>query len=188
MSHTFFLGARNVFPNDVLGSWTGSWSAITAYYRGAMGILLVYDVTDERSFSSKCCVSSFRKCSLPCHVVCSLGWERNKRIFLFWLDWKPPPLDPCFVPSLIPVFFFFFFLLLCSFVDNLLTQLLTLSPRVPPSFIPFFYLDIRNWFSNVEQHASEGVNKILIGNKCDMLDKKVRKKPSQGNILFFRQE
>lgn len=28
--------------------------------------------------------------------------------------------------------------------------------------------DIKTWFSNVEQHASEGVNKILIGNKCDM--------------------
>ncbi|CAO3677420.1 unnamed protein product [Umbelopsis vinacea] len=56
----------------------------TAYYRGAMGILLVYDVTDEKSF------------------------------------------------------------------DN-----------------------VRTWFSNIEQHASEGVNRILIGNKCDMTDKKV---------------
>ncbi|KAK6067788.1 Ras family protein [Seiridium cupressi] len=56
----------------------------TAYYRGAMGILLVYDVTDQRSF------------------------------------------------------------------DN-----------------------IRTWFANVEQHATEGVNKILIGNKCDWEDKRV---------------
>ncbi|TVY92380.1 GTP-binding protein [Lachnellula willkommii] len=56
----------------------------TAYYRGAMGILLVYDVTDERSFNN-----------------------------------------------------------------------------------------IRTWFSNVEQHATEGVNKILIGNKCDWEDKRV---------------
>ncbi|KAF2133453.1 NCA2-domain-containing protein [Dothidotthia symphoricarpi CBS 119687] len=56
----------------------------TAYYRGAMGILLVYDVTDERSFTN-----------------------------------------------------------------------------------------IRTWFSNVEQHATEGVNKILIGNKCDWEEKRV---------------
>jgi len=55
-----------------------------AYYRGAMGILLVYDVTDQRSF------------------------------------------------------------------DN-----------------------IRTWHSNIEQHASEGVNKILIGNKSDWNDKRV---------------
>lgn len=34
--------------------------------------------------------------------------------------------------------------------------------------------DVRNWFSNIEQHASEGVNKILIGNKCDMEEKRVR--------------
>lgn len=33
--------------------------------------------------------------------------------------------------------------------------------------------DIRTWFSNVEQHATEGVNKILIGNKCDWEDKRV---------------
>eukprot|EP01099_Mayorella_cantabrigiensis_P000865 TRINITY_DN1367_c0_g1_i3.p1 TRINITY_DN1367_c0_g1~~TRINITY_DN1367_c0_g1_i3.p1 ORF type:complete len:210 (-),score=45.88 TRINITY_DN1367_c0_g1_i3:386-958(-) len=56
----------------------------TAYYRGAMGILLVYDVTDEKSFQN-----------------------------------------------------------------------------------------IRNWIRNIEQHATESVNKMLIGNKCDMIDKKV---------------
>jgi len=65
----------------------------TAYYRGAMGILLVYDVTDERSFNN-----------------------------------------------------------------------------------------IRNWFSNIEQHASEGVNKILIGNKCDWVEKKTISK-EQGQAL-----
>merc|ERR1711879_457745 len=51
----------------------------TAYYRGAMGILLVYDITDDQSF-----------------------------------------------------------------------------------------LNIRNWIRNIEQHAAEHVNKILIGNKCDI--------------------
>jgi len=56
----------------------------TAYYRGAMGILLVYDVTDEQSF-----------------------------------------------------------------------------------------LNIRNWIRNIEQHASDSVQKILIGNKCDMTQDKV---------------
>lgn len=33
--------------------------------------------------------------------------------------------------------------------------------------------DIRVWHSNVEQHASEGVDKILIGNKSDWTDKRV---------------
>ncbi|KAK9469569.1 ras family-domain-containing protein [Lipomyces arxii] len=65
----------------------------TAYYRGAMGILLVYDVTDEKSFNN-----------------------------------------------------------------------------------------IRNWFSNVEQHASDGVNKLLIGNKCDW-DEKRAISTEQGKAL-----
>ncbi|WFD30304.1 GTP-binding protein [Malassezia sp. CBS 17886] len=55
----------------------------TAYYRGAMGILLVFDVTDEKSFQ-----------------------------------------------------------------------------------------DIRNWYKDVDQHASEGVRKILVGNKCDWEEKR----------------
>lgn len=37
----------------------------------------------------------------------------------------------------------------------------------------FYFTDIRTWFANVEQHATEGVNKILIGNKCDWEEKRV---------------
>ena len=35
------------------------------------------------------------------------------------------------------------------------------------------FANIKNWIRNIEQHASENVNKILIGNKCDLVDKKV---------------
>ena len=42
--------------------------------------------------------------------------------------------------------------------------------------------DIRTWFSNVEQHATEGVNKILIGNKCDW-DEKRAVSTEQGQAL-----
>ncbi|KAL4400880.1 GTP-binding protein [Malassezia pachydermatis] len=56
----------------------------TAYYRGSMGILLVFDVTDEKSFQN-----------------------------------------------------------------------------------------IRNWYQDVQQHASEGACKILVGNKCDWEEKRV---------------
>ena len=38
------------------------------------------------------------------------------------------------------------------------------------------------WFQNVEQHATEGVNKILIGNKCDWTDKRAVT-PEQGQAL-----
>jgi len=65
----------------------------TAYYRGAMGILLVYDVTDEQSFQN-----------------------------------------------------------------------------------------IRNWIRNIEQHAADNVDKILVGNKCDMISEKVVE-TSRGQVL-----
>jgi Ras-related protein Rab-8A len=32
---------------------------------------------------------------------------------------------------------------------------------------------IRNWISQIQQHADMHVNKLLVGNKCDMLDEKV---------------
>ncbi|CAI9762043.1 unnamed protein product [Fraxinus pennsylvanica] len=66
----------------------------TAYYRGAMGILLVYDVTDESSFNN-----------------------------------------------------------------------------------------IRNWIRNIEQHASDNVNKILVGNKADMDESKRAIPTSRGQAL-----
>ncbi|ETO21485.1 Rab GTPase [Reticulomyxa filosa] len=34
------------------------------------------------------------------------------------------------------------------------------------------FLNIRNWIRNIEQHASDSVQKILIGNKCDMTEDK----------------
>ncbi|KAF8086260.1 hypothetical protein N665_0630s0011 [Sinapis alba] len=66
----------------------------TAYYRGAMGILLVYDVTDESSFNN-----------------------------------------------------------------------------------------IRNWMKNIEQNASDSVNKILVGNKADMDESKRAVPTSKGQAL-----
>lgn len=42
---------------------------------------------------------------------------------------------------------------------------------MPPSFT-HPATDIRTWHGNIEQHASEGVNKILIGNKSDWSDKR----------------
>jgi len=33
--------------------------------------------------------------------------------------------------------------------------------------------NIKNWIRNIEQHASENINKVLIGNKCDLVDKRI---------------
>ncbi|KHG15713.1 Ras-related RABE1c -like protein [Gossypium arboreum] len=68
--------------------------SITSYYRGAMGILLVYDVTDESSFNN-----------------------------------------------------------------------------------------IRNWIRNIEQHASDNVNKVLVANKADMDESKRAVATSKGQAL-----
>ncbi|CAL5066604.1 unnamed protein product [Urochloa decumbens] len=51
--------------------------------------------------------------------------------------------------------------------------------------------DIRNWIRNIEQHASDNVNKILVGNKVDMDAKRVvstaqgQKLADEYGIKFF---
>ncbi|XP_020571684.1 ras-related protein RABE1c isoform X2 [Phalaenopsis equestris] len=94
----------------------------TAYYRGAMGILLVYDVTDESSFNSN-------------------------NFYLFLLRF------------------------------NLRSTLQNSHRSV------FQYADIRNWIRNIEQHASDNVNKILVGNKADMDESKRAVPTSKGQAL-----
>nr|GLL37020.1 ras-related protein RABE1c-like isoform X2 [Ipomoea trifida] len=44
--------------------------------------------------------------------------------------------------------------------------------------------DIRNWIRNIEQHASDNVNKVLVGNKADMDEsKRVAVPTSKGQAL-----
>lgn len=98
----------------------------SAYYRGAMGILLVYDVTDKATFESILCVrlGSFLDVSV---LSCAF--------YIGFFEWK--------------------------------------------------FLDIRNWIKNIEQHASDSVNKMLIGNKADMDPSKRVWSESTHPALFF---
>ncbi|GAB2235054.1 hypothetical protein Drorol1_Dr00004332 [Drosera rotundifolia] len=43
--------------------------------------------------------------------------------------------------------------------------------------------NIRNWIRNIEQHASDNVNKILVGNKADMDESKRAIPTSKGQAL-----
>ena len=53
------------------------------------------------------------------------------------------------------------------------------------------FQNIRNWMGNLEQHASTDVNKILIGNKCDLVDsrrvdtQRGQELANEYNIKFF---
>ncbi|KAF6266086.1 ras family-domain-containing protein [Scenedesmus sp. NREL 46B-D3] len=43
--------------------------------------------------------------------------------------------------------------------------------------------NIRNWMRNIEQHASDNVNKVLVGNKSDMADEKRAVAYAKGQAL-----
>lgn len=43
------------------------------------------------------------------------------------------------------------------------------ASRIRPHFLPRLCVtDIRNWIRNIEMHASDSVNRILVGNKADI--------------------
>ncbi|KAK7837831.1 ras-related protein rabe1c, partial [Quercus suber] len=88
----------------------------TAYYRGAMGILLVYDVTDESSFNT------YYRGAMGILLVYDVTDESS-------------------------------------------------------------FNNIKNWIRNIEQHASDNVNKILVGNKADMDESKRAVPTSKGQAL-----
>ena len=63
----------------------------------------------------------------------------------------------------------------CLYPDFSVASLFQLIMRF--AFHPwheFYSKDIRNWIKNIEQHASDNVNKILVGNKADMDDRRVK--------------
>jgi len=52
------------------------------------------------------------------------------------------------------------------------------------------FMSIRNWISQIQMHADVNVNKILIGNKCDMADRVVTTEEGEAlareyNIHFY---
>lgn len=94
----------------------------TSYYRGAMGIMLVYDITNEKSFDN------------------IVKWLRN--------------IDEVSLSRL----------LFCKS-----QSLLHVS-----AFISRFFFAL--------QHANEDVEKMILGNKCDMADKRAVRKERGENV------
>ena len=53
--------------------------------------------------------------------------------------------------------------------------------------------NVKQWLQEIDRYATEGVNKLLVGNKSDMEDKKVVEYTvakvcltGKGRLLFFR--
>lgn len=133
--------------NLVLPVW-----GLAAYYRGANGIVLVYDVTSESSFSSETFALAPSMPRKPEFILMSYGGVLSR-------------CKPCLMVGCV--------MRVVEMKDShrwpgVIESVLTIrSTTVSLS------TGIRSWIRNIEEHASDNVCKILVGNKCDMSDKRV---------------
>lgn len=98
-----------------------------------MGILLVYDVTDEQSFQN------IRNWYQVTHYLSALELQQLLFAIYYWDD-----------------------RISCERVSTLSVDCL-LNPMI----------NTHHRIRNIEQHAADNVDKILVGNKCDMIEEKV---------------
>ena len=48
--------------------------------------------------------------------------------------------------------------------------------------------NISKWLRNIEEHANEDVEKMILGNKCDMEDKRVVSKDRGSSVSMIGEE
>lgn len=53
-----------------------------------------------------------------------------------------------------------------------ITEFLVASPITYPALLDTF-TNVKQWLQEIDRYASEGVNKLLVGNKSDLTGKKV---------------
>ena len=110
----------------------------SSYYRGANGIIIVYDVTDQvLSLHPRvhCCTVSML-CVTTTVLQCVLIITKMKR--------KLPSLSPIHPSFPVPL------------------------PLCQESFT-----NVKTWLQEIDRYASTNVSKLLVGNKCDLTNKKV---------------
>ncbi|KAF2600605.1 hypothetical protein F2Q68_00007801 [Brassica cretica] len=180
----------------------------TAYYRGAMGILLVYDVTDETSFnnirnwirnieqhasdnvnkilvgnkadmdeskrvySTRKFIHKFTSVGKSCLLLrFSNGSFTTSFITTIGIDFKIRTIELDDKRIKLQIWDTAgqerFRTITTAYYRGAMGILLVYDVTDETSFN-----NIRNWIRNIEQHASDNVNKILVGNKADMDESK----------------